>query len=83
MAMPSPEVTIQSGVSVSKIGIIKVFKGLTPPVLKKGELATDGNSLFLKSNNGNIAKFLSTAGIMDIVADTIDNHIQDYHSIGK
>ncbi|MCK5907497.1 MAG: hypothetical protein KAG37_07890 [Flavobacteriales bacterium] len=73
------EISINTGVSVSKIGMIKTFKGSTPPDLKRGELATDGASIFLRLSNGNIAKFLSANSIIEMVGVTLSEHIQQYH----
>jgi len=70
---------IQSGISVSKLGIVKTFKGTTPPDLKKGELATDGESLFMRLGNGNIAKFSNAEKLMELAVGLFQEHIDNYH----
>ena len=76
---PQEEVTIQAGVSVGKIGTIKVFKGETPPLLKKGELATDGKNILLKSSDGSISKFKPVESLIEILVDRMREHINNEH----
>ena len=82
MKAPSEEVTVQSGVSVSKIGIIKTTglrKGSRFPVLKKGELVTDEIAIFLKKNDGTITKFLSEPYILSEISSAINKHMSEYN----
>ena len=84
MAMPSPEpVEIKSGTNISKIGTIKTFKhakGARMPVLKKGELATDGESLYLCFESGNIGRFLKSENIISKIESEFQNHLSLHHA---
>ena len=63
---------------------IKGFIGKVPPILKKGELATDGNAIFIGKKKGRVEKFINKKRIVSIIEDEIkkqmDEHILEYHS---
>ena len=78
--MSVEEETLNSGVNISKLREIKVFKGDTPPELKKGELATDGENLFLCIAKGNIVKFTTTEKFVSKLTAKFQQHEEEYHS---
>jgi len=59
---------------------IKEFKGKTPPKLKKGELATDGDAIYLLLENGKIEKFIHKKRIHNNIDDKIREHVREYHT---
>ena len=58
---------------------IKQFKGTTPPVLKKGELATDGNYIYLCLEDGKVEKFVHEQRVLTMIQVNFASHIQQYH----
>ena len=59
---------------------IKKFKGDIPPVLKKGELATDGDSIYLRLDNGKIEKFIHKKRVFNAIKDSIEAHVLKHHT---
>ena len=62
---------------------IKKFRGVKPPVLKKGELATDNTSIYLRNKVGVIEKFVHKKRMMAIIKEEVElqfaEHINNYH----
>lgn len=55
------------------MAIIKQFKGTTPPVLKKGELASSEDTIYLGKENGKFTEFSSMPPMLKQLGIALSN----------
>jgi len=61
------------------MAIIKEINGKGFPLLKKGEIVTDGVSIFLKGEKGKIHKFIHKKRVLAMIEEAIAKHEKKYH----
>ena len=67
-------------VPIGKLGAIKVYKGSNPPLLKKGELATDGKNILIGVEKGKTIRLMQTMEFFITLIIKYQEHEATYHS---